>query len=238
MTLSIALTLMTIQQKCKKQPKHRITMNQDLKTDKNYVIAIGRQFGCGGREVGQRVAQLLDIDYYDKQLLLEASKASGIMPELFEAADERTPKFFPSLWPLNLAMAGSTFTGDIPMSDDSIYKAQCQVMKDLVDRKPCVIVGRTADYVLRDYCPVISVFLHAPIEDRVKRIIERGDCDTHDAAEKRADKIGKLRAEYYNFYTDKLWGHADSYDLCLDSSLLGIEGTAQFIVDFVKRRLE
>jgi cytidylate kinase len=213
-------------------------MNQDLKTDKNYVIAIGRQFGCGGREVGQRVAQLLDIDYYDKQLLLEASKASGIMPELFEAADERTPKFFPSLWPLNLAMAGSTFTGDIPMSDDSIYKAQCQVMKDLVDRKPCVIVGRTADYVLRDYCPVISVFLHAPIEDRVKRIIERGDCDTHDAAEKRADKIGKLRAEYYNFYTDKLWGHADSYDLCLDSSLLGIEGTAQFIVDFVKRRLE
>ena len=213
-------------------------MNQDLKTDKNYVIAIGRQFGCGGREVGQRVAQLLDIDYYDKQLLLEASKASGIMPELFEAADERTPKFFPSLWPLNLAMAGSTFTGDIPMSDDSIYKAQCQVMKDLVDRKPCVIVGRTADYVLRDYCPVISVFLHAPIEDRVKRIIERGDCDTHDAAEKRADKIGKLRAEYYNFYTDKLWGHADSYDLCLDSSLLGIEGTAQFIVDFVKRRRE
>ena len=212
-------------------------MNQDLKNDKNYVIAIGRQFGCGGREVGQRVAQLLDIDYYDKQLLLEASKASGIMPELFEAADERTPKFFPSLWPLNLAMAGSTFTGDIPMSDDSIYKAQCQVMKDLVDRKPCVIVGRTADYVLRDYCPVISVFLHAPIEDRVKRIIERGDCDTHDAAEKRADKIGKLRAEYYNFYTDKLWGHADSYDLCLDSSLLGIEGTAQFIVDFVKRRL-
>ena len=213
-------------------------MNQDLKTDKNYVIAIGRQFGCGGREVGQRVAQLLDIDYYDKQLLLEASKASGIMPELFEAADERTPKFFPSLWPLNLAMAGSTFTGDIPMSDDSIYKAQCQVMKDLVDRKPCVIVGRTADYVLRDYCPVISVFLHAPIEDRVKRIIERGDCDTHDAAEKRADKIGKLRAEYYNFYTDKLWGHADRYDLCLDSSLLGIGGTAQFIVDFVKRRLE
>ena len=213
-------------------------MNQDLKNDKNYVIAIGRQFGCGGREVGQRVAQLLDIDYYDKQLLLEASKASGIMPELFEAADERTPKFFPSLWPLNLAMAGSTFTGDIPMSDDSIYKAQCQVMKDLVDRKPCVIVGRTADYVLRDYCPVISVFLHAPIEDRVKRIIERGDCDTRESAEKRADKIGKLRAEYYNFYTDKLWGHADSYDLCLDSSLLGIEGTAQFIVDFVKRRLE
>ena len=199
-------------------------MDQDLKNNRNYVIAIGRQFGCGGREVGQRVAQLLGINYFDKELL-------------FEAADERTPKFFPSLWPLNLAMAGSTFVGDVTMSDDNLYKAQCQVMKDLVDRKSCVIVGRTADYVLRDYCPVISVFLHAPIDDRVKRIMERGDCDTREAAEKRADKANKLRAEYYNFYTDKLWGHADSYDLCIDSSLLGIEGTAQLIVDFVKRRL-
>ena len=188
-------------------------MNEDLKNNRNYVIAIGRQFGSGGREVGQRVAQLLDIDYFDKQLLLEASKASGINAEMFEA-------------------------GDVTMTDDSIYKAQCQVMKDLVDRKSCVIVGRTADYVLRDHCPVISVFLHAPIDDRVRRIMERGDCDTREAAEKRADKANKLRAEYYNFYTDKLWGHAESYDLCLDSSLLGVEGTAQLIVDYVKRRLE
>lgn len=212
-------------------------MYEDLKNNQNYVIAIGRQFGCGGREVGQRVAQLLDINYFDKQLLHEASKASGINAEMFEAIDERTPKFFPSLWPLNLAMAGSAFVGETPMSDDSIYKAQCQVMKDLVDRRSCVIVGRTADYVLRDYCPVISVFLHAPIEDRVKRIIERGDCDTQDAAEKRADKANKLRADYYNFYTDKVWGQAESYDLCIDSSLLGIEGTSQLIVDFVKHRL-
>ena len=212
-------------------------MNEDPKNNQHYVIAIGRQFGCGGREVGQRVAQLLDINYFDKQLLLEASRASGINQEMFEAADERTPKFFPSLWPLNLAMAGATFMGDVTMTDESIYKAQCQVMKELVDRKSCVIVGRTADYVLRDYCPVISVFLHAPIEDRVARIIERGDCDTREAAEKRADKANKLRAEYYNFYTDKLWGHAESYDLCLDSSLLGIEGTAQLIVEYMKRRL-
>lgn len=213
-------------------------MNEEQPNTKNYVIAIGRQFGCGGREVGQCVAQLLGIDYYDKQLLLEASKASGIEPEMFEAADERTPKFFPSLWPLNLAMAGSSFVGEVPMSDESIYKAQCQVMKDLVDRKPCVIVGRTADYVLRDYCPVVSVFLHAPIDDRVSRIIARGDCDTREDAMKRSDKVNKLRAEYYNFYTDKLWGHAESYDLCIDSSLLGVDGTARLIVDFVRQRLK
>ena len=212
-------------------------MNEDLKNNQNYVIAIGRQFGSGGREVGQRVAQLLGINYFDKQLLLEASRVSGIQAEMFEAADERTPKFFPSLWPLNLAMAGSSFLSEAATSDDNIYKAQCQVMKDLVDRKSCVIVGRTADYVLRDYCPVISVCLHAPIDNRVARIIERGDCDTREAAEKRSDKMNKLRAEYYNFYTDKLWGHAESYDLSIDSSLLGIEGTAQLIVEFVKRRL-
>ena len=212
-------------------------MNENPKNNQNYVIAIGRQFGSGGREVGQLVAKLLDINYFDKQLLLEASRASGINPEMFEAADERTPKFFPSLWPLNLAMAGSTFMSDAAMSDESIYKAQCQVMKDLVDRKSCVIVGRTADYVLRGYCPIVSVFLHAPIDNRVERIIERGDCETREAAEKRSYKMNKLRAEYYNFYTDKLWGHAESYDLSIDSSLLGIEGTAQFIVDYVKRRL-
>ena len=92
----------------------------DPKENRNYVIAIGRQFGSGGREVGKLVAQMLGINYYDKQLLLEASKASGINAEMFEAADERTPKFFPSLWPLNLAMAGSAFMGEIPMSDDSM----------------------------------------------------------------------------------------------------------------------
>jgi len=206
-------------------------------TCKNYVITVGRQFGSGGREIGQRIAQLLDIDYYDKQLLIEAAQASGINADLFEAADERTPKFFPSLWPINFNFGGGYPTGSTPLSDDSIYKAQCQVMKDLVNRKSCVIVGRTADYVLRDYCPVVSVFLHAPIDHRVQRIIERGDCDTAAAAEKKADKINRLRAEYYNFYTDKLWGHAESYDFTIDSSLLGVDGTARLIASFVKQRL-
>ena len=215
-------------------------MDQDLKNNpaRHYAVAIGRQFGSGGRIIGQRVAQLLGINYFDKELLHEASKASGIHPEMLEAADERTPKFFPSLWPLNLAMAGAAFMGgDAPLSDDSIYQAQCQVMKDLVDRAPCVIVGRTADYVLREHCPVISVFLHAPLEDRVRRIIERGDCTTPDEAVKMSDKANKLRADYYNFYTDKTWGDGASYDLCIDSSLLGSEGTAQFIVDFVNKRM-
>lgn len=215
-------------------------MDNDLinHPNRHYAVAIGRQFGSGGRIVGQRVAQLLGINYFDKELLQEASKASGIHHDMLEAADERTPKFFPSLWPLNLAMAGTTFVGgEAPLSDDNIYQAQCQVMKDLVDRAPCVIVGRTADYVLRDHCPVVSVFLHAPLEDRVRRIVERGDCATAEEAEKMSDKANKLRAEYYNFYTGKTWGDGASYDLCIDSSLLGSEGTAQFIVDFVNKRL-
>jgi len=212
-------------------------MMDKTRDNKNYVITVGRQFGSGGRLVGKRIAQLLGIDYYDKQLLVEAAKASGMNADLFEAADERTPKFFPSLWPLNLGFGGGYPAGGTPMSDDSIYKAQCQVMKSLVDRKSCVIVGRTADYVLRDYCPLVSVFLHAPIDERVARIIERGDCETEAAAQKMADKINRLRSEYYNFYTDKLWGHAESYDITIDSSLLGVDGTAQLIADFVIKRL-
>jgi len=205
--------------------------------NKNYAITVGRQFGSGGREVGKMVADLLGIDYYDKQLLVEAAASSGMNAELFEAADERTPKFFPSLWPLNLGFGGGLPAGGTPLSDDSVYKAQCEVMRSLVERRSCVIVGRTADYVLRHYCPVVSVFLHAPIDARVQRIIARGDCDNRAAAEKMAEKVNRLRSEYYNFYTDRLWGHADSYDLCVDSSLLGVAGTAQLIADFVKKRL-
>jgi cytidylate kinase len=99
------------------------------------------------------------------------------------------------------------------------------------------MVGRTADYVLRNHCRVVSVFVHAPESARIARILERGDCQSEEEARSLMDKKNRLRAEYYNFYTDKLWGHAESYDLSIDSSLLGIEGTAQLIVEFVKRRL-
>ncbi|MDD6475158.1 cytidylate kinase-like family protein [Sodaliphilus pleomorphus] len=207
-----------------------------MENDKTYVIAIGRQFGCGGREIGQLIAKGLGVAYYDKELLSEAAKSSGVNEDFFEAADERSPRFFSSLWSFNLGYnTGAYFIGDTPLSDDSIYRAQSEVMTQLADRGPCVIVGRTADYLLRDHCKVVSVFVHSSIEDRVQRIMSRGDAKTEKEAREKAEKKNKLRAEYYNFYTDKKWGDAASYDLSIDASLLGTQATAMFIIDFVKK---
>ena len=207
-----------------------------MENDKTYVIAIGRQFGCGGREIGQLIAKGLGVAYYDKELLSEAAKSSGVNEDFFEAADERSPRFFSSLWSFNLGYnTGAYFIGDTPLSDDSIYRAQSEVMTQLADRGPCVIVGRTADYLMRDHCKVVSVFVHSSIEDRVQRIMSRGDAKTEKEAREKAEKKNKLRSEYYNFYTDKKWGDAASYDLSIDASLLGTQATAMFIIDFVKK---
>lgn len=203
-----------------------------------YVVTVGRQFGSGGREIGKLISKGLGIAYYDKELLTEAAKSSGVNADFFEAADERTPSFFSSLWSFSTGYSsGAYFTGDTPLSNDSIYKAQSNVMMELADRGPCVIVGRTADYILRNYCKVVSVFIHASMEARIARIIARGDCDNRKDAEAMAEKKNKLRAEYYNFYTDKKWGDAQSYDLCIDSSLFGAQETAQTIIEFIKKRI-
>ena len=209
-----------------------------MKNSKNYVVTLGRQFGCGAREIGQMVAQMLGIGYYDKEILLEAAKSSGVEPAIFEASDERTPKFFSSLWSFNLGYySGSLFAGDQPVKEDNVYHTQSEVMIELAQKGPCVIVGRTADYILRDKCKVISIFLHSSMDDRIKRIISRGDCATRKEAKDMAIKQNKLRANYYDFYTDKHWGMSESYDLSIDCSKLGPERTAQLIVDYVKTRL-
>lgn len=207
-----------------------------MENNKRYVVTIGRQFGCGGREIGQAVASKLGIDYYDKELLCEAAKSSGMNQDFFEAADERSPHFFTGLWSFTPGFdTGTCFMGDSPLSDDKIYQAQSEVMTQLADRSPCVIVGRTADYVLRNHCQVISIFIHASMEARVARIMEREDAQNAKEAEEIAEKKNKKRAEYYNFYTDKKWGDACSYDLSISSSRLGPETTAEVIVDFVKK---
>lgn len=200
-----------------------------------WVVAIGRQYGSGGREIGQLVAKQLGIAYYDKELLIEAARHSGMSEHVFEAADERSPRLFANLWSFNLGLnSGSYFMGDTPLSDDHIYRAQSEVMQTLANRGPCVMVGRTADYVLREHCRVVSVFIHAPVESCISRLLSRGECSSESEARSMIDKKNRLRAEYYNFYTDKRWGEASSYDLTVDSSLLGSESTAALIADFVR----
>ena len=204
----------------------------------NYVITIGRQYGSGGREIGRLVADALGIKYYDKELLTESSKVSGVKPEVFEAADERTPSFFSNIWSFNLGFnAGSYLLGSSPISDEKIYAAQSNVMKTLAQNSSCLIVGRSADYVLRDHPGLISVFIHSSIEDRILRIMNRRGIDSAEKAREIAEKKDKLRASYYNFYTDKVWGDAAGYDLSIDSSKLPADAVADFIVSYVKARL-
>ena len=214
-------------------------MNTDTHNTK-FVITIGRQYGSGGREIGRLVADMLGIKYYDKELLTESAKAAGVKPELFEAADERTPSFFSNLWSFNLGFnSGSYLLGSSPLSDDNIYRAQSNVMKDLAERSSCVIVGRSADYVLRNHPHLISVFIHSTVEARIIRIMNRSsDIDSAEKARETADKKDKLRASYYNFYTDKTWGSSMSYDLSIDSSKLSSEAVAKIIVDYVNARLQ
>ncbi len=201
-------------------------------------VCIGRQFGCGGREIGRRVAELLNLEYYDTALLDEAARASGVTASIFEAADERAPRVAPGLWPINMGLnAGAYMVGDSTLGDQTVYSAQCDAIKAIAARGGCVIVGRTADYVLRQpdapACRVVSVFLHAPIEARVARMLRRGDAPDEKAARRVAAEQDEARADYYNFYTNGGWGQAANYDLCLNAALVDDDTAAALIANFV-----
>ena len=199
---------------------------------KNIVVAIGRQFGCGAREIGQIVARELGIAYYDKELLTEAARESGISPEYLESTDERAPQVFSHLWSsISGYSGGSYYMGD---GQEKIFVAQAQVIKQIAEREPCVVVGRCADFLLREHAHVVSVFIHASLDDRVARIIARGDAPDKKSARTLALKKNKLRAAYYNFYTDQRWGDATTYDLCVNATRLGTVATAALIVNYIR----
>lgn len=205
----------------------------------NYVITIGRQFGSGGRELGKLIAQKLGITYYDKELLIEAAKKAGVSPEFFERNDEKAPRFLSGLLSFTMGYNPySLYSGSTSISDDSIYTAQSDFIHHAAEQGPCVIVGRSADYVLRDHPRCANIFVHAPVDTCVDRIMRRGDKTTREQARAMAEKTNKLRANYYNFYTDKTWGDARSYDLTIDSSLMPMEDVADMVIEYVKRRFK
>lgn len=201
------------------------------------VITIGRQFGSGGRELGKLIADSLGFTYYDKELLHEAAKRAGVSTEFFEKSDEKFPSFLNGLFSFAFGLNPVTYySGSTSISDDSLYKAQSDFIHSLAEKGSCVIVGRTADYVLRDHPQVVNLFVHAPIEECIKRIMKRDSSLTHDKAKAKAERINKLRANYYNFYTDKTWGAAQSYDLTFDTSLMPMQDIVEVVKEYVKRR--
>lgn len=205
--------------------------------DSRVVIMVGRQFGSGGREFGLRLATRYGLKYYDKELLSEAARRSGVAREFFEKSDERAPSFVDGLFSFAVGMNPlSYFQGSTAIGDDSIYRAQSDFIHQLAHQESCVIVGRTADYVLRDDPHLVSIFVHADEDDAIERICRREPELTRDKARSRMNRINRLRANYYNFYTDKTWGAAASYDLTFNTSLLPMDQLVEFTADYIRRR--
>ena len=200
----------------------------------NTIITIGRQFGSGGREIGYMVADKLGIKLYDKEMLQRAAQDIGICEELFESHDEKPSNSF--LYSLvmdtySMGYSGSTYN-DMPINH-KIFLAQFDAIKKIANEAPASLVGRCADYALEGYPNLLSVFIHADLNARIKRIAKKYDL-TDAKAKDLIIKTNKKRASYYNYYTDKRWGDADSYDVCLDSSVLGLEGTAEAIIKLIE----
>ncbi len=199
----------------------------------NTIITIGREYGSAGREIGYKVAEAFDIKLYDKEMLARAAKESGICEEIFQSHDEKpTNSFLYSLVmdTYSMGYSGNSYT-DMPINH-KVFLAQFDAIKKIADEGPCILVGRCADYALESYPNVVSVFIHADMQSRIRRIARLYDL-TDAKAKDVIVKTDKKRASYYNYYTNKKWSDAESYELCLTSSELGIEGTAQAIIDYV-----
>ncbi len=207
--------------------------------DKKIVVNIGRQLGSGGREVGEKLAARLGIDFYDKELIRLASEESGLCREFFEKADEKASQsMLGGLFGMRFPFVGD---GAIPvtncLSNDALFLVQSDVIRHLAEEKSCLFVGRCADYILRDHPHCVNVFISATRRDRINRL-----CNLHSISEEEAEnmmsKADKRRSEYYNYYSYKTWGSAATYHLCINSSVLGIEGTVDFIESFVRKKLD
>lgn len=200
----------------------------------NTIITIGRQFGSAGREIGSKLAKDLGIPFFDKELLTRAAKESGFCEEMIHAHDEKPTNSF--LY--NLVMDTYSFgynsaaMVDMPISQ-KIFLAQYDAIKKIADEGSCVIVGRCADYALADYKNMISIFIQGDMNVKVKRIMEKYNLPESKAKDMIVKK-DKQRQSYYNYYSSKKWGLAASYDLTINSSVLGVDGTVKLIKQFVQ----
>jgi len=205
--------------------------------EEKYIITIGRQLGSGGRLSGEKLAARLGISFYDKELIQIASQESGMGKEFFEQVDEKTShSLFAGVMGIYGSMAGENYSNNY-LSNETLFKIQSDVIRELAEQGSAIFVGRCADYVLKDYLRCINVFICANMKDRIKRITE-----IQKVPEKKAidiiEKTDKKRAGYYNYYSDKVWGTANSYHLCINSSVHGIDETVNFILQFVKQKFE
>lgn len=191
------------------------------------IITISREFGSGGRFIGEEVAKKLGIAYYDKNVINEIAEKSGLSPEYIQENAELSPK--KGLFAY--AFSGRDITGK--SVEDMVYEAQRNIILELAEKEPCVIIGRNADYILKDRDDVLNVFIHGDMPEKIKRITGLYNVKEKEAVKMMAD-TDKRRRTNYNFYTDQSWGKASNYTLCLNSSQLGYDRCEMIIMECVK----
>ena len=203
---------------------------------KKIIITIGRQFGSGGRYVGRLLSEKLSIPFYDKELLAEAAKHSGICEEILEDHDEKPTRslLFSLVTGMQHHVGSGNFYMDMPLNH-RIFLAQFDAIRKLAEEGSCVIVGRCADYVLKENPDAVSVFVKADMPSKIDRAVKYYGIEA-DKAEDRIRKADKQRASYYNYYATATWGDVDNYDLVVDTGALGVEGAVELIVKFLELR--
>ena len=203
--------------------------------DNHYIVNIGRQLASGGRQIGKELARRLNLKYFDKELIRLASEESGLCSEFFEKADEKAQQgVFANMLTMRFPFVSDSFSPHANcLSNDALFQVQSDVIRKLAAEHSCLFVGRCADYILREHPRCVNVFISADHEDRVRRLVERLSV----TADTILEKEDKKRSEYYNYYSNKVWGGAASYHLCINSSALGFDKTIDYIEDFVLTKL-
>ena len=202
---------------------------------KNFVIAIGRQPGSGGKEIAEKLATRLGIKFYDKKLLEVAARESGLDTTVFENADEReSHTFIGNMFSIHGSIA-NVLSGGSCMDADQLFSIQSEAIRSLGERESCVIVGRCAEYVLRDHPRMTSIFITADMESRIRYVMNHDNVEREKAIE-TIEKGDKRRRQYHDYYATTRWGEARGYDLCINASHMGIEGTTEFLYSYIKQR--
>lgn len=204
-------------------------------TKEPFVINIGRSLGSGGRAIGHILAKEFGIEYYDREILALAAKESGFCAEVFEKSDEKN-RFFHTLGNIIPFFGGTNSYYHNELSNENLFRIQSEAIRKAADDHSCIFIGRCADYILRDHPRCVNVFIAADTKDRVANICKSTNCTEQQALD-MIEKGDSQRADYYNFYSSGTWGAASTYHLCINSSVLGIENTAEFIKEFVIKKL-
>ena len=197
-------------------------------------VTITRQYGSGGHDIGKALAKALGIGFYDKELISLAAKESGIAPEVFERADEKPANsllYSLSVGLYNYGNGLSSPMDDLPVND-KLYILQHKIIKEKAESESFVIVGRCADYILKDYPGVVKIFIYADIESRIRRAISRHDIEPA-RAKQAIIKTDKNRANYYSFYSGQKWGQVENYDLCINTTKLDVDQAVKLITDYI-----